>query len=313
MYSTLRPGEARRPQVLLARLEQFLGRRACGRRRCRGPARRSSGPLSSRAAGRRSPAAAPRRRRAGASSFRRRSRVSRSIFADPLDQRRHLRPGGGQRLSFRRAHRPGPARAAASRRTPGCPRGSRRSRSRTRAARPARPPGPGQDRVRVQDLDRLFVAAHRERRVGGDRRRQLDSGVLELVVGEDLVDQPDLLGARRFDVAPGQEQLLGPRQADRVEELPQPGVAVDQPEFGGRHPQFRARRADPHVAGDRQLEAAAEAVAVDHRHGRPGVRRRAPPSRRGTGGRRATRHRARRSVPGSSRCRTRRRRPAGRR
>ena len=126
-------------------------------------------------------------------------------------------------------------------------------------------------RVRVERLDRLLVAAHRERRVGRDRRRQLDPGFLELVVGDDLVDEADLLGPFGLEVAPGQEQLLGARQADRVEELAEAGVAVDQPQFRRRHPQLRPGRADPHVAGDRQLEAAAEAVAVDHRHGRPGV------------------------------------------
>ena len=60
-------------------------------------------------------------------------------------------------------------------------------------------------------------------------------------------------------------------EADRVEELAQAGVAVDQAELRRRHPQLGAGGADPQVAGNRQLEAAAEAVAVDRRDRRPGL------------------------------------------
>ena len=89
----------------------------------------------------------------------------------------------------------------------------------------------------------MLVAAHRERRVGGDLGGQLDRRVLELLVGHDLVDEADLLRPLRLEVAPGEEELLGSRQADRVEELAQPGVAVDEAEFGrAACPASRRRR-----------------------------------------------------------------------
>ena len=61
-------------------------------------------------------------------------------LADPLDQRRHHRVGGGERFARLGAHRPCPVAACASRRRRGCPRGSPRRRSRTRAGRSGPPP-----------------------------------------------------------------------------------------------------------------------------------------------------------------------------
>ena len=72
-------------------------------------------------------------------------------------------------------------------------------------------------------------------------------------------------------VAAGQEQLLGPRHADRVDESPQPGVAVDQPQLRRRHAELRARAR--RSAGRRQSvssSAAAEAwplIAATTGHG----------------------------------------------
>ncbi len=129
----------------------------------------------------------------------------------------------------------------------------------------------GQDRRGGEQVDRALVAPHRERRVGGDLGRQLDGGLLEPLGADDFVDEADLLGAGGLEVAAGEEELLGARQAHRVEELAQAGVAVDEAELDRRHPQLRAGGADPQVAGDRQLQPAADAVAVDRRDRRPGV------------------------------------------
>ena len=71
-----------------------------------------------------------------------RSRVGEVDLADPLDQRRHHRVGGGERgRASPRSRSPSlPLAACASRRRRGCPRGSPRRRSRTRAARSGPPP-----------------------------------------------------------------------------------------------------------------------------------------------------------------------------
>ncbi len=99
---------------------------------------------------------------------------------------------------------------------------------------------------------------------------KLDRGLLESLVGDDFVDEADLGGAGGLEVAPGEEELLGAGEADRVEELAQAGVAVDEAELDRRHAELGAGGADPQVAGDRQLQAAADAVAVDRGDGRPG-------------------------------------------
>ena len=267
----LAAGEAGAAQVGLARLEQLLRAPACCRRRRRARAGRSSAPLWSRAAGRRSPAAAPRRRRPGAPRCAA-SAASQVDLADPLDQRRH------RRVRRRRAlcapwRSPAPSTAAgASRRRRGCPRGSPPRRSRTRAGRPGRPPAAS---LRIGRALSSSIACLLPR---------IESGALAAISAASATDsrsrrsssttsltRPICSARAASKLRPVRNSSLVRASADRVEELAQPGVAVDQAELGRRHPQLGAGGADPQVAGDRQLEAAAEAVAVDRRHGRPGM------------------------------------------
>ena len=113
--------------------------RGCCRRRGRAPAGRSSAPLWSRAAGRRSPAAAPRRRRRAAPRCAARSRVARSI--SPIRSISAAIVGSEAASALRAAALTVPSTpACASRRRRGSPRGSPRRRSRTRAGRSAPPP-----------------------------------------------------------------------------------------------------------------------------------------------------------------------------
>ena len=84
----------------------------------------------------------------------------------------------------------------------------------------------------------------------------------------DLVDQPPALGLLRRDVARREEQLARARGADRVDELAQPRVRVDEPEPGGRHPDLRVLGGQPQVAGERELQAAADRVPVERGDGR---------------------------------------------
>ena len=80
----------------------------------------------------------------------------------------------------------------------------------------------------------------------------------------------------RRDRPRGQEQLAGAGGADRVDEPPQPGVRVDDAEPRRRHPELRARRTYAQVAGERELQPAAERVPAHRGHDRhlDGVQRR---------------------------------------
>ncbi len=127
--------------------------------------------------------------------------------------------------------------------------------------------------VGVERVDCVLVAAHRERRVGRDLRRELHRGGLEVAVVGDLIDQAELLSPLRRHVVAGQEELLGSRHADRVDEPLQAGVAVDQAELRGGHAELGAARADAQVAAQCELESAAESVAVDRAEDRPRMRR----------------------------------------
>src|SRR6266511_3711461 len=104
---------------------------------------------------------------------------------------------------------------------------------------------------RRERLDRALVAARCERGVGGDPARQLDRGGVDLGGGDDLVDEPDPLGPCGLDFAPDQEQLLCARDADHVDEPPQPRVAVDQAEPRRRHAELRGVGRYPQVAAHR--------------------------------------------------------------
>jgi hypothetical protein len=94
----------------------------------------------------------------------------------------------------------------------------------------------------------VLVAAHRERRVGRDLRRELHRGGLEVAVVGDLIDQAELLSPLRRHVVAGQEELLGSRHSDCVDEPLQAGVAIDQAELRGGHAELGGAPADAEVA-----------------------------------------------------------------
>ena len=114
----------------------------------------------------------------------------------------------------------------------------------------------------------------RQRRERRDLGGQRDSVIGDVV--DDLVHQAPGQRRVRRDRARGQEQLAGAGGADRVDEPPQPGVRVDDAEPRRRHPELRARRAHAQVAGERELQPAAERVPAHRGHDRhlDGVHRR---------------------------------------
>ena len=100
---------------------------------------------------------------------------------------------------------------------------------------------------------------HRLGRVGGDRGGQLQRGVLGRRRGRDPVDQAQAEGLVGADRARGEQQVLGGGEAAEGDQASR----ADRHAEGGAgeaHPQVGA--ADPHVAGDGDLGATADDVAV---------------------------------------------------
>ena len=120
-----------------------------------------------------------------------------------------------------------------------------------------------------QGCDHALVAELGQRRVARQLARQLERRRLELVSCATRLTRPQLERRRRVDVAAEQEQLARARRADRVDEPPQAGVRVHEPQLRRRHPQLDAVRGHPQVACQRELQPAADRVARQRRQRRP--------------------------------------------
>src|SRR3954471_19775884 len=121
-----------------------------------------------------------------------------------------------------------------------------------------------QPRLGLEQLaDHALVAREGERRVGGDRRGVGDGALRQLGVGDDLVDHPPLQRDGGADVAAREEQVARPRHPDDVDEAPQAGVRVDEAQLRRRHAELGRLRGEAQVAGERELETAADGVAVE--------------------------------------------------
>jgi len=109
-------------------------------------------------------------------------------------------------------------------------------------------------------LDR---GGHRERSVLEDRLRQLHRLREQLRLRDDAVHEPDALGLVGLDVAAGEDQLERPAGADEARQPLRAAVTGDDAQLRFRQPHHRVVAGEPHVAGERQLAAATESVAVD--------------------------------------------------
>jgi hypothetical protein len=124
----------------------------------------------------------------------------------------------------------------------------------------------------VEDgTDHALVASLRERRARGDLPRPCERLLGEVLGLGDGVDEPPSPCCPRIDPAADQEQLPGPRGADRVDELANPGVGVDQAELRRRHCQWDRRGSDAQVTRQCQLEATADRRAVERRQRGVGI------------------------------------------
>ena len=95
------------------------------------------------------------------------------------------------------------------------------------------------------------------RRVGEVRRRH------------DVGDEAERVGALRADAPPGEDQLLGDGDAGDARQPLGAARARDDPQPHLRQPELGGVGGDAEVAGERQLEPAAERGAVDRRDHRP--------------------------------------------
>jgi hypothetical protein len=96
------------------------------------------------------------------------------------------------------------------------------------------------------------------------RTRQLVAGGEQLVVGSDAVGEADPQRLVGVDHAAGEHQLgRDPGADDARQQEGDADVAPRQPDADERDVEFRARRTDADVAGERQRQAAARGGAVD--------------------------------------------------
>jgi len=87
-------------------------------------------------------------------------------------------------------------------------------------------------------------------------------------MGDDLVHEADPEGLVRIDAVSCQGQLHRLAEPDETGETLASASAGDDPDVDFRLAERRAARCDADVAGHGEFEAAAEAIAVDHRDDR---------------------------------------------
>ena len=118
-------------------------------------------------------------------------------------------------------------------------------------------------------VEHVLGPLHGERRIARDLSRQGEGGVVQRgLVGQHAVDEADAFSVGGIEVAAGEDELARDAGPDDVREpLQRAGVGHDRdPRLAHAEPRIRGREAD--VARGRDLEPAAEAIAVYRRdHG----------------------------------------------
>ena len=95
--------------------------------------------------------------------------------------------------------------------------------------------------------------------------------VVELVGGDDLVDEAHRQRLRGADLAAAHDEVLGLGRADQAGQALGAAAAGDDAEQHLRLAELRLLAGDPEVAGERQLAAAAEGEAGDRGDGGAGI------------------------------------------
>jgi hypothetical protein len=116
-------------------------------------------------------------------------------------------------------------------------------------------------------IEHLLHASHHERRIGRDLcRKRACRGVDGGAISDDLADQPEREGAARVDVLAGQRELARGRIADDQRQPLQAAEVGDDRDLGLAHREARVRGADPEIARRDEVDATADASAVDRRN-----------------------------------------------
>jgi hypothetical protein len=114
-------------------------------------------------------------------------------------------------------------------------------------------------------IERLLRGRHRELRLLGEVGGHLGDAVVQRVVGDEFADQPLLVGVGRVDALAEHDESPGGLVADQSDESLRAAPAGDDAEVDLRLPDDGPLARDPEVAGERELTAAAERVAVYRR------------------------------------------------
>ena len=133
-------------------------------------------------------------------------------------------------------------------------------------------------------VDRLPRDRDRERRLLGDAPRDRERVLDCLARRREPRDEARRGGVGGRDVLAEQDELLGLRRADEADEAVGAAAARQDADADLGEAEGRALAGDAEVAGERELEPAAEAPALDRRHrrGRRSLRRARPRARRTT-------------------------------
>ena len=117
------------------------------------------------------------------------------------------------------------------------------------------------DGLRHRHLDRVDG----QRRIGRNRVGVIFHEGLEFGRRHDAIDEPHRARLFGIELPRREENFLGKRGTDEIDQPLHADVAVAEPKLGGRNAKLGIVRTDAHVGAQRKAETAADAIAADHR------------------------------------------------
>src|SRR5215469_5713129 len=110
-----------------------------------------------------------------------------------------------------------------------------------------------------------FNRPDRQRRIGGDQLAVVLDTDFQLVGRHELVDEADPQGLLGAELPRRIENLARASGTYQIDQPTNPVIGIAEPELGRRNAETRALGGNPHVARQRRTDAAADAIALDHR------------------------------------------------
>src|SRR5262249_6139970 len=102
-----------------------------------------------------------------------------------------------------------------------------------------------------------------QRRVTGNRARDLHGRIPQFTVWQDTVDQADAQSFDGIDPRPRVQEKPRPGRADQRNQVLEPIIAIGNAELGSGNAELAVRSSDPDVRQHRHQHAAAEAKTPD--------------------------------------------------